>query len=318
MQGQNPTPIYAQTLSRRQVYGTLAGVMLAMLLGALDQTIVGTAMPRIIADLGGFSLYTWGTSIYMITSAVAVPIVGKLSDMYGRKILYMIGISVFTTASLCCGLSHSMLQLIIFRGIQGLGGGTLMTNAFTAIADLFPPEKRAKYQSLLTANFSFASVIGPTTGGFLTDQISWHWVFFVNVPIGIAVILVFIKFFPSFHRDNIKHKVDFKGLAALILMVSPAMLALSWGGNTYAWSSPAITGLFAFAAVMLGVFLFFESRAEEPIVPLSLFKSRTVTISNLASFLMAMGMFGSIIFVPLYFQGVLGASATRSGNMQIP
>jgi EmrB/QacA subfamily drug resistance transporter len=319
MQEQNTvTPIYSQTLPKRQIYGTLAGVMLAMLLGALDQTIVGTAMPRIVADLGGFSLYTWATSIYMITSAVAVPIVGKLSDMYGRKMLYIIGIAIFTTASLCCGLSQSMMQLIIFRGIQGIGGGTLMTNAFTAIADLFPPDKRAKYQGLLTATFSFASVIGPTTGGFLTDQVSWHWVFFINVPIGAAVIVVFIKFFPGFQRDNIKHKVDFMGLAALILMVVPAMLALSWGGNTYTWGSPVIIGLLVFAAVMLGVFLFFESRAEEPIVPLSLFKNRIVAISNLASFMMGMGMFGSIIFVPLYLQGVLGASATASGNMQIP
>lgn len=319
MSAQNTaTPMYAQKLSKRQVFWTLAGVMLAMLLGALDQTIVGTAMPRIVADLAGFSLYTWATSIYMITSAISIPIVGKLSDTYGRRLFYIIGISIFVLASLGCGLSQNMIQLIIFRGIQGIGGGTIMTNAFTVIADLFPPDKRGKYQGLLTATFSFASVIGPTTGGYLTDNISWHWVFFINIPLGALVIFVFLKFFPGFKRDNVKHTIDYAGLITLILTVGSAMLALSWGGVNYGWGSPQVIGMFAFAAVMFVLFLFLESRAKEPIVPLSLFKLRIVSITNLASFLMGMGMFGSIIFVPLYLQGVLGYSATASGNMQIP
>jgi EmrB/QacA subfamily drug resistance transporter len=312
------TPIYEQSLSRRQVFSTLAGVMLAMLLGALDQTIVGTAMPRIVADLGGFSLYTWATSIYMITSACVVPIVGKLSDMYGRKIFYIIGISIFAGASLACGFSRNMMELIIFRGIQGIGGGVLMTNAFTVIADLFPPDKRGKYQGLLSATWSFASVIGPTTGGYLTDKVSWHWVFFLNVPLSILIIAVFIKFFPGFKRDDTRHTIDYRGVIFLVLTVVTSMLALSWGGVNYAWNSPVIIGMFTFAAVMLGTFLYMETRAKEPIIPLSLFKSRIVAICNLASFLMGMGMFGSIVFVPLYLQGVLGASATLSGNMQIP
>jgi EmrB/QacA subfamily drug resistance transporter len=312
------SPIYEQSLSRRQVFGTLAGVMLAMLLAALDQTIVGTAMPRIVADLGGFSLYTWATSIYMISSACVVPIVGKLSDMYGRKVFYIIGISIFASASLACGFSQNMMQLIIFRGIQGIGGGVLMTNAFTVIADLFPPDKRGKFQGLLSATWSFASVIGPTTGGYLTDQVSWHWVFFMNVPLSVLIILVFIKFFPGFKRDKLKHTIDYPGVVFLILMVVPSMLALSWGGVNYAWSSPVIIGMFTFAAVMLGVFLYVETRAKEPLIPLTLFKNRIVAVCNLASFLMGMGMFGSIIFVPLYLQGVLGASATLSGNLQIP
>jgi EmrB/QacA subfamily drug resistance transporter len=193
-----------------------------------------------------------------------------------------------------------------------------MTNAFTVIADLFPPDKRGKYQGFLTATFSFASVIGPTTGGYLTDNVSWHWVFFINIPLGMIVIFVFMKFFPGFKRDNIKHPIDYGGLTALILLIGPAMLALSWGGVDYAWSSPVIIGLFAFAAVRFGVFLFLESKAAEPIIPLSLFKSRIVSVANVVSFLMGMGMFGSIIFVPLYLQGVLGFSATASGNMQIP
>jgi len=311
-------PVNSHSLSRRQVVWTLAGVMLAMLLSALDQTIVGTAMPRIIADLGGFNQYTWVTSIYMITSAVTVPIVGKLSDMYGRKIFYIVGIGIFAVFSLACGLSQNMTELIIFRGVQGIGGGIMMTNAFTVIADIFPPEERGKYQGLLTSVFSFASVVGPTTGGFLTDNVSWHWVFFINIPLGALAILIFIKFFPGFQTDNLKHTIDFPGVAALILTVVPAMLALSWGGVDYSWGSPQIIGMFAFTAVMLGIFLFLESRAPEPIIPLSLFKSRIVSISNLTSFLTGMGMFGAIIFIPLYLQGVLGASATASGNMQIP
>jgi EmrB/QacA subfamily drug resistance transporter len=311
-------PIYSQALSRKQVFWTMAGVMIAMLLSALDQTIVGVAMPRIIADLGGFSQYTWATSIYMITAAVTVPIVGKLSDMYGRKIFYIIGIGIFAAFSLACGLSQDMTQLIIFRGFQGIGGGIMMTNAFTVIADIFPPEKRGKYQGLLSSVWSFASVIGPSTGGFLTDSVSWHWVFFINIPISIVAVFIFVKFFPSFKMDSRKHVVDYAGVVALILMVMPVMLALSQGGVDYAWGSPQIIGMFSFSGVMLIVFLFIEMRAKEPIIPLSLFKNRLVSIANSASFLMGMGMFGTFIFIPLFLQGVLGASATASGNMQIP
>jgi EmrB/QacA subfamily drug resistance transporter len=311
-------PAYSRSLTKRQVIGTMAGVMVAMLLSALDQTVVGVAMPRIVADLGGFNQYTWATSIYMITSAVTIPIVGKLSDMYGRKIFYVIGIVVFTLASLACGLSNTMTMLIVFRGIQGIGGGIMMTNSFTVIADVFPPGERAKYQGLLTAVFSFASVIGPTTGGFLTDNISWHWIFFINIPIGAIAVSIFIKFFPGFRADNVKHSIDIPGVVALVLMVVPAMLALSWGGVKYDWGSPQIIGMLVFAALMLFLFLFLEHRAAEPIIPLYLFKNRIVAISNVTSFLTGMGMFGAITFIPLFLQGVLGASATASGNMQIP
>jgi EmrB/QacA subfamily drug resistance transporter len=308
----------SHSLTRRQVYWTLAGVLLAMLLSALDQTVVGTAMPRIIADLGGFNQYTWVTSIYMITSAVTVPIVGKLSDIYGRKLFYLAGIGIFVSFSIACGLSQNMTELIIFRGVQGIGGGALMTNSFTVIADLFPPAQRGKYQGLLTAVFSVASVIGPTTGGFLTDKVSWHWVFFINGPLGAMAVIIFIKFFANLRADNLKHAIDFPGVSALILTVVPAMLALSWGGVEYAWKSLQIIGMFVFALIMLGLFLFLEARSREPIIPLSLFRNRIVAISNLVSFLTGMGMFGAITFIPLYYQGVLGTSATVSGNLQIP
>lgn len=310
--------VSTRSLSRQQVFWTMAGVMLAMLLSSLDQTVVGTAMPRIMADLGGFSQYTWVTSIYMITSAVTIPIVGKLTDMYGRKPFYMAGIFIFVLFSLACGLSHSMMQLIIFRGIQGIGAGTMMANAFTVIGDLFPPAERGKYQGYTAAVFGFSSVIGPTIGGFLTDQISWHWVFFVNIPLGLLVIGIFFEFFPNLRADNLKHSIDYPGLSVLILTVVPAMLVLTLGGVEYAWGSPEIIGMFVFAAIMFGLFLVLEIRAKEPIIPLSLFKNRIVAISNLVSFLTGMGMFGSIVFIPLFYQGILGASATRSGNMMIP
>ena len=305
-------------LSKKQVYITLGGIMLAMLLGALDQTVVGTSMPRIITDLGGFNKYTWVTSIYMITSAVTVPIAGKLSDMYGRKLFYLIGIAIFVSFSLACGLSQNMNELIVFRGLQGIGGGCLMTLAFIAIADLFSPQDRGKYQGLMTVVFSFASIIGPTIGGYLTDQVSWHWVFFINVPLGFIVFITFVKFFPNLQGSRVKHSIDFGGLSTLILTVAPIMLALSLGGVEYAWKSVQIIGLLVFAAIMLALFLFLETRAREPILPLSIFKNRIVAISDLVSFLSGMGMFGTLTFVPLFYQGVLGASATLSGNMQIP
>jgi EmrB/QacA subfamily drug resistance transporter len=305
-------------LPRRQIMITLAGVMMAMFLSSLDQTVVGTAMPRIIADLGGFSKYTWVTTAYIITSAVTVPITGKLIDMYGRKGFYVIGICIFLLGSLLCGLSHSMTQLILFRGFQGIGAGIMMANAFTVIGDLFPPAERGKYQGYVSGIFGLSSVIGPTVGGFLTDTVSWHWVFFVNIPLGIAVIALFIKFFPSIKPDNLKHRIDYAGVSALILCVVPALIALSWGGIEYPWGSPEIMGMFILAAIMLGVFLFIEQRAKEPILPLSLFKNKVVTVCVTVTFLSSIGMFGSTTFIPLFFQGILGVSATLSGNYLIP
>jgi EmrB/QacA subfamily drug resistance transporter len=306
------------SLPKRQVIITTGGVMLALFLASLDQTIVGTAMPRIISDLGGFTHYTWITTSYLVASTVTVPIAGKLTDMFSRKRLYIIGIGIFTVGSLLCGLSQTLIQIVLFRGLQGIGAGIMMANAFTVIGDLFPPAERGKYQGFLSAVFGLSSIIGPTLGGFLTDTLSWHWVFYINIPLAILVIVLFIVFFPDIRPGIIKHHVDYAGAVTLMLTVVPAMLAFSWGGVDYPWWSARIISMLAFSVIMGGAFLFIESRADEPILPFSLFKNRIVAISLLVIFLTGIGMFGIIIFVPLFFQGVLGTSATISGSFLTP
>lgn len=297
---------------------TFVGVMLSMFLGSLDQTVVGTAMPRIISDLGGFSRYTWVTTAYIVTSAVTILITGKLTDIYGRKLFYISGLGIFVLASFLCGLSNTMTQIIVFRGIQGIGAGVIMSNAITTIGDLFPPAERGKYQGLMSGVFGLSAIIGPTLGGFITDSLSWHWVFFINIPLGLLVIILFIFLFPNFRPDALKHNIDYLGFILLLLTVAPSMLALSWGGVEYAWSSPEIVGMFLFSAVMLALFIVAENGSKEPFIPLVLFKNRIVAVSEVVIFFTAFGMFGGIIFIPLFFQGVLGATATTSGSFLTP
>ncbi|MBN1644221.1 MAG: DHA2 family efflux MFS transporter permease subunit, partial [Dehalococcoidales bacterium] len=307
-----------RSLPKRQIVFTFAGVLLAMFMSSLDQTVVGTAMPRIISDLGGFDQYTWVTTIYIITSAIALPITGKLTDMYGRKYFYIAGLVIFTLSSLFCGLSGTMMSIIVWRGIQGIGAGIMMSNAFTVIGDLFPPAERGKYQGFMSAVFGISFIVGPILGGFITDTISWHWVFFVNVPLSLLVIALFIIFFPNMKPAGSKHQVDYWGLVTLILGVGSLMLALSLGGTDYPWVSPQIIVLFVIFAVTLVAFILAERRAKEPIIPLQLFENRIVSVAVIVAFLSAFGMFGSLTFVPLFFQGVLGATATRSGSFMTP
>jgi EmrB/QacA subfamily drug resistance transporter len=306
------------SLPKRQVVLTMAGVMLGLLLASLDQTIVGTAMPRIITELGGFSQYTWVVNAYLIATVVTVLIAGKLSDLYGRKWVLTGGIGIFIVGSILCGFSDTMNELIVFRGLQGVGAGAIMGLTFIIIGDLFPPAERGKYVGLLSGVFGISSVIGPTLGGFITDNFSWNWVFFINIPLGIIIVLLFIFFFPHLRPIIKKPKIDYAGIVTLILAVVPLMIALSWAGVDYEWGSPVIVGMFAFSIVMLLLFIWVESRSDEPIMPLWIFKNRIVSISSIAVFTLGFGMFTAIIFIPLYFQGVLGTTATASGNFLTP
>lgn len=309
---------WTQPLPRRQVLLTMAGVMMALFLASLDQTIVATAMPRIVADLEGFDRFTWVTTAYLVASTTVVPIVGRLTDMYGRKWFYIAGIVVFLLGSVLAGLSQTMTHLIIFRGLQGIGGGTMMASAFIAVGDLFPPEERGKNQGLLGGVFGLSSVIGPTLGGVVTDHLSWHWVFYVNLPLGVPVVGLFIAFFPQSRPSRGRQQLDYLGIATLVLTVVPLLLALSWGGVQYEWGSGQVVGLLAFSALAAAVFVAAESRVTNPIIPLSIFRYPVVSVSLLVVFLTGFGMFGGIIFIPLFFQAVLGASATNSGSFLTP
>lgn len=308
----------AHNLSRRRFWLTIAGLQLALLLAALDQTIVGTAMPRIVGDLNGFEHYAWATTAYMLSSTAVVPIVGKLSDMYGRKVFLMGGAAFFVLTSLFCGLAQDMGQLALLRGAQGIGGGVLMSSVFTAVSLLFPPAERGKMQGLFSAIFGLSSILGPLVGGFLTDNFSWRWIFLVNVPVGGAALVVLGFTFPDWRPERKSHHVDYTGAVTLVLGIVPLLLALTWGGRELAWTSPQIAGMVGFGITLLGVFVWNERRSPEPIIPLALLRSRGIAAPVIALLLMSAGMFGTVLFVPLFMQGVVGASATESGTVLMP
>lgn len=296
----------------------IIGLLLGMFFSALDQTIVGTAMPKIIGELGGLSVMAWVTTAYMLTSTTIVPIAGKLSDLLGRRILYVIGIAIFMIGSMLCGISQNIWELIIFRGLQGIGGGIITPLVMTIVGDIFPPEKRGTWQGMMGAIFGLASVFGPTLGGWLVDNISWRWVFYINIPVGIlAAITIFIGLSGEKKRNS-KVKIDYLGAVTLIIGVVSLLLGLSLGGKEFAWSSWQIISLFISFAIFTIIFLNVEKRVDEPILSLELFKSSNFVLINIVSFLMGLGMFGTITFLPLYFQGVIGVSATSSGNTLIP
>ncbi len=311
-------PLYQSSLPKRKVVAAMVGTMLSMFLGSIFMTITATAMPRIITDLGGFSQYTWVFTSYIITETIALPLTGKLTDMYGRKWFFVVGMAIFTLGSFLCGISQSMSQLIIFRAFQGIGFGVMSALGFIVIADIFPPEERGKYSGLMAGVFGFSTVIGPTLGGYLTDALSWRWCFFVPIPIGLIIIIIFIFLFPQLKTSQAKHKVDYGGVVTMTLFITPLILALNWGGVDYPWGSPVIIGVLAFSVIMLIVFIINEMHAGEPIIPLILFKNRVMAVSSIVAFLNGASFFPVITFIPLFFQGVLGATATASGGFLTP
>lgn len=305
-------------ISRRQKIFVMLGSMLAMLLGALDQTIVGTAMPKIVQELNGLEHLSWVFTAYMLTATISVPIVGKLSDIYGRKIFYLIGIVVFILGSVLSGLSQNMGELIGFRALQGLGTGFIMANAFAVIGDLFTPAERGRWQGVFGAVFGLSSVIGPTLGGYLTDNFSWRWNFYINVPLGILAFVVIWWLMPKIGHHLKDHSIDYLGAASLTLTLVPLLLGLVWGGNQYPWNSWQEYGLFASAALFLIGFLAAEHYAKHPILPLHFFKSNIFSLSSLIVFLTGVAMFGTILYIPLFAQSVIGISATNSGIVITP
>jgi EmrB/QacA subfamily drug resistance transporter len=313
-------------LTRPQLVGTMTGLLLTMLLAALDQTIVGTAEPRIIAQLSGFDRYPWVATAYLLTSTISVPIFASLSDVFGRKTLFMLGAITFALTSALCGAAGLMTflpmdgmgQLILFRGLQGVGAGMVMGLVFTIIGDIFSPAERGRYQGLFAAIWGLASIFGPTLGGWLTDQVSWRACFWVNLPVGaIAVAAIWFEFPNMKPRREKRRRLDWAGFATLTGCVVPLLLALTWA-TSYGWGSTRVELLLVGSAVMLVAFLYSESVADEPIIPLSLFRNPIITICSICVFVLGMGMFGVIIYLPLFMQGVLGVSPTQSGNLLTP
>ncbi len=316
---------------------TLLALIVAFLLSALDSTIVSTAMPRIIEQLQGLELYAWVTSAYMLTSTVMVPIYGKLSDLYGRKPILLIGVTIFLVGSALCGLSgefgdlpvlgSGITQLVIFRALQGFGGAALFSSAFTIIADMFTPRERGKYMGLFGGIFGLAGALGPLIGGFFTDHgtitlagweiAGWRWVFYVNLPLGLLSLYLIVTKMPKLYHKS-SGSVDYLGAALFITAVVPFLLALTWGGNAYAWDSPRIVGLLATSVISLALFFVVELKVSDPLLPLSLFQNKVFSVANLAGFLTGMSFLGVVMFLPLFTQVVQGINAMQSGLTLLP
>jgi EmrB/QacA subfamily drug resistance transporter len=304
-------------LSQRAKLEILGAVLLALFLGVLDQTITGPALPTIVTELGGNEYYNWVVTIYLLTSTITVPFYGKLSDLYGRKPLLMIGVTIFLIGSALSGLSQNMAQLLLFRGIQGVGAGALFPIALAVIGDLFSPQERGKYQGLFGAVFGISFIIGPFLGGFLTESISWHWIFYVNIPIGIVSLIVLARLLPTVKRPDATRNLDFLGAGVFAVAVTALLIALT-NKQSADWVAPEVGGLLLVAFVLGALFVFVETRAKEPIIPMGMFRNRTYAASILSTFLISFGFFGAIIFLPRWFQFVNGSSPTESGYQILP
>lgn len=300
--------------TRRVVFG---GLLLVMLLAALDQTIVATALPTIVGDLGGLSHISWVVTAYLLAQTAVTPLYGKLGDMYGRKVVLQAGLVVFLLGSALCGLSQNLDELIAFRALQGLGGGGLMVSAQAAIGDVVPPRERGRYTGLFGAVFGLASIAGPLLGGFLTSNLSWRWIFYVNLPLGVLALFVLGATLPTV-TERVHHVVDYLGTALLAAGLSAIVLAASLGGNSYAWGSPFIVGLGVGGVLLLGAFTLAERRALEPVLPLRLLSNRVFSVTGAVGFVVGFALFGAVTYLPLFLQVVKGATPTGSGLQLLP
>src|SRR5947199_2001999 len=304
-------------LTHRQVQVVFVGLMAGMLLAGLDQTIVATALPTIVGDLGGLSQLSWVVTAYILTSTVSVPLWGKISDLKGRKRVFQAAILIFLVGSALSGLSQNMGQLIAFRALQGAGAGGLLACAQAIIGDIVSPRDRGKYQGYLGAVFAFASVVGPLLGGFFVDNLSWRWVFYINIPVGI-VALVITSSVLNLPFKRIEHRIDYWGAALVMLAASSLILVTVWGGSEYPWGSPQILALGLIGVVAAIAFFVVEGRVEEPLIPLRLWRNPVFSVATGLEFLVGFAMFGAIVFLPLYLQTVGNASATNSGILILP
>jgi EmrB/QacA subfamily drug resistance transporter len=304
-------------LSRRQVNVVFTAILLGMLLAALDQTIVSTALPTIVADLGGGGHMSWVVTSYLLAETVATVLAGKFGDLFGRKLVFQVSAVVFVAGSALCGVTQDMIMLIAARAVQGIGAGGLMVTAMALIADVIPLRDRGRYQGALGAVFGVTTVVGPTLGGLFTDHLSWRWAFYINVPVAVAVLAMSARALPAV-RATIKPVIDYLGIALIAAGASSMILALSWGGNEYAWGSPVIVGLFAAAVVLLTAFVIVELRADEPMLPMRLFRNSVFTVCSALSFIVGFAMLGAMTFLPTYLQYVDGVTATASGVRTLP
>lgn len=306
-----------EDLSYKKKLTVMMAIMMAMFFSAVNQTIVSTAMPRIIAILNGMDYYTWVITIYMLTSTISAILVGKLSDIYGRKPFILMGIIFFMLGSFLSGFSMDIFQLILYRGIQGFGGGVIMSTAFTAVGDLFAPRERGKWTGVMGGVFGISSILGPPLGGWIVDNMDWKWLFWIFLPLGLVAFVMIFLLFPSVERRE-GEEIDYLGSIFLSATIIALLLAFSWAGTLYPWLSVEIIGLFGLAFLCLFIFLYVESKAKSPVLPIDLFRNDIVTISNCIGFLMHAGMMGALIYLPFFIQGVKGVSPTYSGYVTMP
>ena len=304
-------------LSHRQILFVLAGVMAGMLLFALDQGIVGTALPRIVSELGGLDKLSWVVTAYLLTSTATTPLWGKISDLYGRRLIFQVAIIIFLIGSALSGLSQNMGQLIAFRALQGVGGGGLFAIALSIIGDVIPPRERGRYQGYFGAVFGVSSIAGPLLGGWLTDGPGWRWIFYINLPVGLAALFVTsaVLTMPVIRRQ---HKIDYLGAATIVGAVTCLLLYLDWRGSQYGWTEAWAMAMLGGAAGLAALFIWIERHAAEPIIPMRLFRIQVFSVGNAFAFLAGIAMFGTIIFLPVYFQAVMGMSPTQSGLALLP